>query len=172
MSTGYFNKQVTLIKEKVAKTRRFSPDDEARIKRLAHGLKMDLELGPEFNILRSLWAWENGHAISPEPIAAPLLLGRNEACYFATTAKWKQIKTFKEHIGSSGLSASVRIMKGLSYRTSNFKPQYLTWEGMADISDGTLYVTNKKVWFEVLAGLPLFLTADLSACNFTPMVSS
>ena len=39
-------------------------------------------------------------------------------------------------------------MKGVSYRASTLRPQYQTREGMADISDGTLYVTNKKVIFD------------------------
>jgi hypothetical protein len=144
----HFNKQVALIKEKVEKTRRFSPDDEGRIKKLAQNFKIDVDLGPEFNIMRFLWAWESGRSIDPEPISAPILLGRGEACYLATRANWKQVKTFKDRAGSSGFSTSIRIMKGVSYRASTFKPQYRTWEGMVDISDGTLYVTNKKVMFE------------------------
>jgi hypothetical protein len=144
----HFNKQVAIIKERVKKTRRFSPDDEARMKRLAQDLRINLDLGPEFNVMRFLWAWENRHPVSPEPIAADILLGRNEACYLAARAKWRQVKTFKERAGSTGFSSSIRIMKGLSYRSSTLKPHYRTWEGMHDISEGTLYVTSKKVMFD------------------------
>jgi hypothetical protein len=146
--TEHFNKQVDPIRQNVVKTRRFSADDEARIKKLAQDFRIDVDLGPEFSIMRFLWAWENGRPISPEPIAAPILLGRSETCYFATAAQWKQIRTFKDRTGSSGFSTSIRIMKGVSYRASTFKPQYRTWEGMANISDGILYVTNKRVMFD------------------------
>jgi hypothetical protein len=144
----HFNKQVALIKDRIQKTRRLSPDDEARIEKLADDLRMELDIGPEFNIMRFLWAWENRHPVSPEPIAAGILLARNEACYLAARAKWRQVKTFKERAGSSGFSSSIRIMKGLSYRSSTLKPRYRTWEGMHDVSDGTLYVTSKKVMFD------------------------
>jgi hypothetical protein len=146
--TEHFNKQIALIKEKIAKARRFSPDDEARVMAIAQGFRIDVNLGPEFNVMRFLWTWETGHPISPEPISAPIMLGRNEVCYCSAVAKWHQIKTYKNRIGSTGFSTSIRIMKGVSYRASTIRPQYQTQEGMAEISDGTLYVTNKKVIFD------------------------
>ena len=109
---------------------------------------MNLDLSPEFSIVRSLWEWEHGNPINPEPMAAPILLDRDEACYFAAGAQWKQVKTFKDRIGSSGFSASIRIMEGVSYNVNTSKPEYHTREGLADISDGTLFVTNKRVIFE------------------------
>jgi hypothetical protein len=144
----HFNTRVASIKKKVEQTHRFSPDDEAGIRKIANDMKMQLDLGPEFKATRCLWAWENGYPIRPEPMAAPILLGGNEACYLGTVAKWKQVKTIKERAGSSGFSTSVRIMEGLSYQVSTVKPEYHTREGLVDISDGTLYVTNKRVIFE------------------------
>jgi hypothetical protein len=144
----HFNRRVASIKEKVQQTRRFSPDDEAGIRRIANDMKMQLDLGPEFKVVRCLWAWENGYSIHPEPMAAPILLGRKEACYLATPATWKQVKTIRESVGTSGFSTTVRIMEGFSYHVSTVKPEYHTREGLVDISDGTLYVTNKRVIFE------------------------
>jgi hypothetical protein len=118
------------------------------MRRIAQDRLMTVGFDWELKIFRCLWAWENGYPIDPEPIAAPILLRRNEACYFTTAATWSQVKTFKERAGFSGFSTSVRVMRGMSYRVSTFRPQYQTWKGMVDIAEGNLYVTNKKIWFD------------------------
>ena len=62
-------------------------------------------------------------------------------------------------------------MKGISYRASTFKPQYRTWEGMADISDGTLYTTNKKVMYDGATRSTNIPYGRLVSLNCMPMAS-
>ncbi|MDF2765674.1 MAG: hypothetical protein K0S81_2668 [Rhodospirillales bacterium] len=38
-------------------------------------------------------------------------------------------------------------MKGVSYRVGSVTPQYHSWDGLADIASGALYITNKKLVF-------------------------
>ena len=80
-------------------------------------------------------------------IAAPILLGKDEAVlwsYDGVTMYQEKVK--REMVGShSGFS--FRIVKGVTYRTGGFKGHPVEHSYMDNAGTGTLYITNKHIIF-------------------------
>jgi len=92
-----------------------------------------------------LWRIENGD-LPVVPIA--LNLQKGEACHFAATATWNEIRKTTRTEGYYSQGVSVRIARGIYYRVGGSRPHRVTTEGLTQIDSGTLYFTNKRVIFD------------------------
>lgn len=80
-------------------------------------------------------------------IAAPILLGKDEAVLWSYdgVTMWQE-KIKKEFVGGhSGFT--FRIVKGVNYRTGSFKGHPVEHSYMDNAGTGTLYITNKHIIF-------------------------
>lgn len=133
--------------DRIKRTRRFSEEDEAEIRRISD----NLHVTPDFTALgpyRMLWEIETTGTFDPKPINVSIRLAKNELCYYTCPAVWAQIKTKRTRMGYVGGSVGVRVAKGVTLRFGKAVPTYHEREEMTDISGGNLYVTNKKLIFD------------------------
>ena len=129
--------------------RRLSATEEADLYALARALDIDLQLDDKTKAALGryslLWRIENGQL--PE-ISVHINLQRGEICHAAANATWMEMRTRTERINYGGPVASIRIMRGLSYRVGSVKVQRITRNELTQIDEGRVYVTNKRVIFD------------------------
>ncbi len=142
-----FEGRVKPILNDIEQTRRYSPEHEKQLKEMAEQLQIKGEFGPEFKMFRDLWEYENNGVFPLERIDPPILLKNNEECYFECPAVWKQVKTMKQYKGHTGASVGFRVMKGVRFSVGRAMPMYDEVQEMRPLSDGEIYVTNKKIIF-------------------------
>jgi len=143
----HFLKIASPIINRIRNNRRFSPDDEEYLIEIAEKLHAALNFD-EFTPYRKLWEIEKTGEFDPEPIAVNIRLSKNEECYYSANAVWTQLKTIRKHHGYVGGSVGFRVSKGVTLRLGKAVPSYSETEELVDISDGTLFVTNKKLIFD------------------------
>jgi hypothetical protein len=146
--TKHYLKETESLRNEIMKTRRMSPNQEAQLFAIADGLQLEPNLDENYRKFRELWAAENGEEVFLEPVQAPVMLKPGEQCCFSAPAIWAQLKSVKTRVGYSGFSTSFRIAKGVSYRIGTVKPQYNVTEEMKQLSGGTLYITNKRLFLD------------------------
>jgi hypothetical protein len=144
---SHVQQQVKPILERVKATRRYSPDDEAELNRLAKDLRFEPQFGPEFIMYRALWELENTGSMSLRPIQTGIILTRGEKCYHSAGASWNQVKRVRERTGYIGGAVSFRVARGVRFSVGRAVPTYNEYEGLMEISPGVLYVTNEKLVF-------------------------
>lgn len=132
------------------KDRRYSPSDEAAVRDLAAALgvtdlSFDRVVERQLAHLRTLWNIENG---TLPVITAPIALQRGEVCHASFPCGWSEYRTRTERIGYSGLSTSIRIAKGVSYRVGTVRPRSVTRTELVELDRGTAYLTSKRVIFD------------------------
>lgn len=126
---------------------RFSFEDEKRCKEIAEGMQIDFQPGESLQKARALWRLENENAFDPPVIETAVRLGRGENCYLSSPAKWFQNKSRRLNQGYVGGSVGFRVAKGVTLRVGRAIPLSTTAHGLEKISDGELFVTNKKILF-------------------------
>jgi hypothetical protein len=93
---------------------------------------------------RLYWVIENGEL----PIQhIELHLHKNEFCYFTAPATWLENRTVTRSIRYGGPAVSIRIMKGVYYRTGQYDLQRITQDETREVDSGTIYVTGKRIIF-------------------------
>jgi hypothetical protein len=145
--SDHVRQQLKPFLEKVKNARRYSPDDEYALNRLAKNLRFEPQLGPEFVMYRALWELESTGSMTLRPIHAGVILTRGEECYHSAGAFWNQVKRVRERTGYVGGAVSFRVAKGVRFSVGRAVPTYNEYEGLMEVSPGILYVTNKKIVF-------------------------
>lgn len=143
----HYNKLVKPTLDRIRTNRRFSPADEAEIRSMSEQLHVTPEFS-DFGPYRKLWEIEETGTFEPEPIDVNIRLTKNEVCFYSAPSIWAQVKTIRKHHGYVGGSIGVRVAKGVTLRVGKAVPHYTESEEVVDISEGTLFVTNKKVVFD------------------------
>jgi hypothetical protein len=129
--------------------KRISDDEvkslEDRARNLGAALELDsLLASTELDRFRSFWRMENG--IYSE-VEVPINLHRGERCHFSSGAIWYERRTITKSVRYAGIGGSLRIMKGLHYRSGSYQVQRITQEETRQISSGTVYITSKRIVF-------------------------
>lgn len=91
-----------------------------------------------------LWLVENGQI---PPLAVDMTLQKGEVAYFATPARWAELRTKTVKVVYSGTSASIRIMKGVRWRVGSVTPHRITEDQITVLDSGIFYITNKRAIF-------------------------
>lgn len=147
LRTKDFEGRVQPILDEIEQSRRFSPSQEQQLDEIAANLKIKGQYDEKFKIYRNLWSYENTSDFDFEPISAPIMLKKNEEAYFEAPCVWKQIKTVRNYKGYTGGSVGFRVVKGVNFRVGRAVPVYDEAEEMVPLSDGEIYVTNKRITF-------------------------
>jgi len=139
-----------LVRERLDKAiadRRLSPLELDDVRSYARSLGIvELQFDSEFQALIDrfslLWRIENGQLPG---VAIPITLQRGETCFWSGEAEWHEQRTRTVRINYSGPVASIRIMKGLHWRTGSIAPSRVTREELRRLDGGTLYITSKRI---------------------------
>jgi len=135
------------ILAEIARRRRFSLDDEARLAKVAHDLQITPRFGPEFALYRRLWEAETTGHMTLEPITVDIRLKRGEQCYHSAPAVWAREKTVRRHHGYAGASIGFRVARGVTLRFGRAVPVASEDRELVDLAEGDLYVTDKRLIF-------------------------
>ena len=76
-----------------------------------------------------------------------ITLHNGEVAYFATFARWAELRTKTVKVVYSGTTASIRIAKGLRWRVGSVTPQRITEDQVTTLDWGMFYITNKRAIF-------------------------
>jgi hypothetical protein len=77
-----------------------------------------------------------------------VLFEKGETLHFANkTAVLRKLKSVTTAIGYSGMSSSIRIMKGLRYRRGAYKIQRVKEDVLSAEDTGTFYLTSKNIGY-------------------------
>lgn len=90
--------------------------------------------------------WEIAHGALPE-VDVGLILGRGEVCHWTSKAELMQMKRVTVGISYGGLSGSIRIMRGLSWRMGSYRGRRETSDEVVSIDSGDVFITNRRVIF-------------------------
>lgn len=143
----HFSNQLAPILKRIRSTSRYTPNDEEEIKTLCDKLKVTPSFEAEFTMYRKLWEIEETGTFEPTPIDVDIMLKKNEVCYHRCSSVWAQMKKYKKHTGYVGGSIGFRVAKGVTLRIGKAIPTSREYEELTDLSDGELYVTNKRLLY-------------------------
>lgn len=129
--------------------RRLSADEQRALDAMARnfGIRVDVDSATQAQLERFRWFWLVEHGTFPS-VAAPINLQREETCHFAAPADLHELRTETQRTYTSGVSARIKIMKGVYYRLGSTQTTRVTREVLRHIDSGTLYVTNKRLIFD------------------------
>lgn len=71
----------------------------------------------------------------------------NEKLHFGCVAELRKLKKVTNQVRYRGLSASIKIMKGVRYRLGSIKFESKTREFLNVEDEGYLYITNQRIGF-------------------------
>ncbi len=93
-----------------------------------------------------------------------LCLTKNEICHFESSASFCKLK--QQVVGYQGGSRgfSVRVIKGLSFRVGNHRGHYIK-EEIKEKTNGTIYLTSKKIIFSALKNSCVIKYKDIVNLN-------
>lgn len=83
-----------------------------------------------------------------EPLDVPINLQKNEECYWFGEAGWLEYRSVTRRVSYAGPTVSIPIMKGVRYRVGSIAPSVERTSELVPIDSGTVYVTNKRVFFD------------------------
>jgi hypothetical protein len=92
-----------------------------------------------------LWRIENGEIPA---IAVPIALQKSEVCHFACGARWLVLRKQTRTVGYDRRGVRFRVARGAAYRVGQSRRHRMTSGGLTEIDAGTLYITNKRVYFD------------------------
>jgi hypothetical protein len=92
-----------------------------------------------------LWRIENEEL--PD-VTVAINLQKGERCHCVFPASWYELRTRTVRSYRTGPVASIRIMKGLSYRVGSYQTHRVTADELTLIGHGTAYITNKRFLFD------------------------
>jgi hypothetical protein len=132
----------------VTADKRFSPDEEQRLNQIAAALGITLQHDASTQKLLERYRLFGQIESGQLPLVSEpgILLARAERCHFkADSIAQKEMRTVTKRVNYSGVSASIKIMKGVRYRVGSITPSRVTQDVMTQIDAGSFYITNKRV---------------------------
>lgn len=90
--------------------------------------------------------WEAEHGPLPV-VEADILLGRGEVCHWSAQCGLSQMKRVTVGVSYGGPVATIRIMKGLSWRMASYRGARETEVQLVALDQGTVYFTNRRIVF-------------------------
>jgi hypothetical protein len=94
---------------------------------------------------RLLYRLENGELPT---VTVSLRLKRGEVCHASMSVKRYEPRKVTVATKSSGFSHRTRLIGGLSYSSSRIRRERITEDQLVEVDDGTLYVTNQRIFFD------------------------
>ena len=138
----------SLFKEQTA-DRRFSPEEEAELQRVAKNLSIDLSFDDPTRglIQRYRQLWEIDHGQLPL-LEVPVNLQRGELCHWQGAGRLHEYRSVTTAVGYSGPTARIRLARGLSWRVGQLSVNRVTRDVLKELDAGTLYITSKRLLFD------------------------
>ena len=134
--------------KKMVSDERLSPDEINEFNAIAKSLNATVILDDAsrelYNKFKLYWNIENGEI---PPLNVDLNLHKNEVCYFKTLTSLHEQRTITKRINYGGPSYSIKIMRGLYYRTGSYNVKKVQEEQLVMLDNGYLYLTNKRLLF-------------------------
>ncbi|MFZ9201324.1 MAG: hypothetical protein ACO23N_02715 [Opitutales bacterium] len=90
--------------------------------------------------------WEAEHGELPV-VDVGLILTRGEVCHWTSSAEFLQMKRVTVGISYGGPVASIRLMRGLSWRMASYRGTRETSDEVVKIDEGDVFITNKRIIF-------------------------
>jgi DNA-directed RNA polymerase subunit RPC12/RpoP len=139
-----FLEEFAPLKKQIESAWQVTDEDLEAIGRLQKKYDIDLTLGGDMEVMRSIYLLEAKGQI-PEPIAVDAMLDASGSAYYSVTTTWHQMRATNR--GYFGVSVSMPTgIKGVRFRVGNYSP--IKTEDLTPLSDGSLFVTSKRLLFK------------------------
>lgn len=138
---------VQLFFDHVTADKRFSPDEEERLTQIGAALGVKITHDASTLAMLERFRLFGRIEVGALPTVTPaILLQRGEVCHFlANNIAHKEMRTVTKRVNYSGVSASIKIVKGVRYRIGSIAPQRVTQDVLTVVDSGSLHLTNKRV---------------------------
>lgn len=80
--------------------------------------------------------------------SVPLNLQKGEECYWCGAAEWYELRKETRRVDFRGFTVSVPVAANVRYRIGSISPSADRRDVLAHIDSGTLYITNKRLFFD------------------------
>jgi hypothetical protein len=148
ISADVRSKKVDEFLKNAISDKRLSESESKELEMICKSLSVKLDFDSETQGMleryRLFWLIENGEIPT---IEVPIALQKSEQCYFTCDAEWHENKTITKRINYGGPTVSIKIMKGVYYRTGSIGVQRVTSQELVHIDSGKVYLTNKRIIF-------------------------
>jgi hypothetical protein len=132
----------------VIEDERLSPNEERELQAMERSLGVQVQLDTRkravLQRLKLYWVIENGAVPS---IDVPIRLQKAEVCYAHNLVGWNELRTVTTSYQYGGVTARVKIAKGLYLRAGQVAVDRVTQDVLKEIDRGDLYLTNKRLIF-------------------------
>jgi hypothetical protein len=139
-----FFKEFEPIQHRISKSWLLTDEDLQEIEILKRKYNIStLNLGGDADYCRRIYLIETKHELPP-PIRPDVMLNAKEFAYFSVGSIWRQTRVHRD--GYTGTSVSIPTgIKGVRFRFGQYTPS--RHEELTPLSDGTLWVTSKRLIF-------------------------
>ncbi|MHB0756902.1 hypothetical protein [Polaribacter sp. M15] len=107
--------------------------------------KLNNRTKENLDLYRLYWLIENGEI--PVYNNPPINIQKSESLYFMTSVNWKEQRRVTKRVNYGGVTARVKIAKGVYYRMGSFSAKTVSDDVWQVIDNGTIYLTNKRLIF-------------------------
>lgn len=101
----------------------------------------------KFNKYYSLAQIDDGVLPEPEHIGLDIIFKKDEILHWLCPATLAKYKNVVDRVSYAGFRSSLRICKGLSYRTGSYKIGSESKEHLLPQDTGTFWITNQRLGF-------------------------
>jgi len=140
--------------DRMIQNRKISSEDKNDIENLLtyfHLTQADTDFDQvEFNKYYSLGLLDEGKFPEVKNNPVQIIYQQDEKLYWATDAKLMKLKHVTTRISYSGPRATMRIMRGLSYRAGYYNISTQSKEFLATEDTGVFWMTNNRLGFKGL----------------------
>lgn len=139
-----FLEEFAPLKKQIEDAWQVTDEDLAAIRSLQKKYNIDLILGGDIEVMRSIYLLEAKSQL-PEPMAVDAMLDAAESAYFSVATTWHQMRATNR--GYSGVSVSMPTgIRHVRFRVGHYFP--IKTEDLTPLSDGSLFVTSKRLLFK------------------------
>ena len=92
--------------------------------------------------------WVNSLQALPVVDPRGVTLQRGENCFWCGPCEWYELRTHTRRVSYRGPTVSIPITKHVRYRIGSFTPSVSTSTDITRLDGGTLFITNKRFFFE------------------------
>ncbi len=142
------NELMQKIINEISEDNRISPEEEKYLETLKDNLNVNFVFENNSKLvyekMKLFWKIENGDL---PIVSTDLALQKNEICHYSTSIKWFENRAITKRINYGGPSMSLKIAKGVYWRSGSMNVQRISEDVLTLIDSGMVYLTNKRVIF-------------------------
>lgn len=161
-----FNKEAGHLMARFKESGELSDENLEEFVRLANKRGLVVDVTPEMMAANILWRTQYRHEWTPRILNTDLMLGAGEEAYFRCPAQWAQQTVVKENLGYQGALVNLKVTSEISVGFGGAKPVFNEYETLRTLAEGTLYLSNKRLFFKSITETQTIALSEISDLEY------